>query len=78
VLVRGKRHPDYHSAAVYNPIDLTAAEPIYARDLGAESRARVLDAYPNRPVWILDGPSVRHDSVDVSGAFSAARVRALP
>lgn len=78
VLVRGKRHPDYHSAAVYNPIDLSAGGPIYARDLGPESRARVLDAYPNRPVWILDGPSVTLGAFRVSGPFTAAQVRALP
>ncbi len=78
VLVRGKRHPDYHSAAVYNPIDLRAAQPIYAWDRGADSRARVLDAYPNRPVWILDGPSVTRDSFHVSGPFTAEQVRALP
>ena len=78
VLVRGKRHPDYHSAATYNPIDLTAAGPIYARDLGAAERGRLLDAYPNRPIWILDGPSVTRDSFHVSGPFTAEQVRALP
>lgn len=58
VLVRGARHPDYASAAVYNPINLRADAPIYAWDASAEIRAALLEAYPDRPVWILDGPSL--------------------
>ena len=58
VLVRGARHPDYASAAVYNPIDLHANEPIYAWDASPEIRAALLKAYADRPVWILDGPSL--------------------
>lgn len=58
VLVRGKRHPDYASAAVYNPLDLQADAPIYAWDRGDDVRVRVLAAYPDRRVWIVDGPTV--------------------
>jgi 4-amino-4-deoxy-L-arabinose transferase-like glycosyltransferase len=58
VLVRGRRHPDYASAAVYNPLDLRANAPIYVWDRSPEVRARVLEAYPDRPVWLVDGPSV--------------------
>jgi len=58
VLVRGARHPDYASAAIYNPIDLHADAPIYAWDASEGIRADLLDAYPDRPVWIVDGPTL--------------------
>ena len=57
VLVRGRRHPDYASAATYNPIDLRAPEPVYAWDRSPEARAEVLRAYPDRQVWIVGGPT---------------------
>jgi hypothetical protein len=66
VLVRGAIRPDYASAVVYNPIDLQSDAPIYAWDASAAIRAKLLDAYPDRTVWILDGPSVTH------GAFRVA------
>jgi hypothetical protein len=58
VLVRGERHPDYSSAAVYNPIDLKAAQTIYAWDRNPAVRHHVLEAYPGRPVWIVEGPTI--------------------
>jgi hypothetical protein len=58
VLVRGRRHPDYASAAMYNPLDLRAAEPIYAWDRSPQARAEVLRAYRDRQVWIVGGPTV--------------------
>jgi len=58
ILIRGNRHPDYHSAATYNPLDLRARQPIYAWDRDSTTRAAVLQAYPDRPVWLVDGPSV--------------------
>jgi hypothetical protein len=58
VLVRGDEFPDYASAAVYNPIDLQAAAPVYAWDRSPEVRAEVLRLYPDRPVWIVEGPSM--------------------
>src|SRR5262249_5478189 len=58
VLVRGERFPDYSSAAIYNPIDLHAAAPIYAWDRNPEVRAAVLREYADRPVWIVEGPSI--------------------
>jgi hypothetical protein len=58
VLVRGPEFPDYASAAIYNPLDLHADAPVYAHDRGTHIRARLIEAYPDRPVWIVDGPSV--------------------
>ena len=79
VLIRGNRHPDYHSAAIYNPLDLNEPVPVYARDLGKESRAKLLAAYPDRRVWILEGPSVTGDSFRVvAGPLNTSQVLALP
>jgi 4-amino-4-deoxy-L-arabinose transferase-like glycosyltransferase len=58
VLVRGERFPDYASAAVLNPPDLRSDETIYAWDRDSDVRARLFAAYPDRPVWVLEGPSV--------------------
>jgi hypothetical protein len=58
VLVRGERFPDYVSAAVENAPDLGPGTTVYAWDRSAEVRARVLTAFPDRRVWLVDGPSV--------------------
>lgn len=58
VLIRGEAHPDYASAAVYNPLDWNASGPIYAWDRSAEVRRLLLHTYPDRPVWILEGPTL--------------------
>jgi hypothetical protein len=65
VLVRGARHPDYASAAIYNPIDLHTDAPIYAWDVSPEVRAAVVRAYAGRPVWVVDGPTLTHDGYRV-------------
>lgn len=57
VLIRGVEFPDYASAAIYNPLDLGAEAPIFARDRGAEVTARLLRAFPDRALWIVDGPT---------------------
>jgi 4-amino-4-deoxy-L-arabinose transferase-like glycosyltransferase len=58
VLVRGERAPDYAAAFVENPIDLTSDQTIYAWDRNADVRAATLRAYPDRRVWLIDGPSI--------------------
>jgi hypothetical protein len=58
VLIRGEGHPDYASAAVYNPLDLTSSAPAYAWDRSDEVRRRLLETYPDRPIWILEGPTL--------------------
>ena len=58
VLVRGDRFPDYESAATYNPIDLAGPATVYAWDRDPSTRAEILRAYPDRRVWLVDGPSV--------------------
>jgi len=65
VLIRGRAHPDYASAWTYNPLDPQADVPVYAWDQNPEIRIQVLNAYPNRPVWIVDGPSITHRGFEV-------------
>lgn len=57
VFVRGNRHPDYASAAIYNPLDLSSPEPIYVWDRGPELARQVLDAFPGRAIHIVEGPT---------------------
>jgi len=58
VLVSGQRHPDYASAGIYNPVDLGADAPVYAWDRDEETRRSVVGAFADRPVWLVDGPTV--------------------
>ena len=60
VLVRGEGFPDYASAGIYNPIGLKADAPIYAWDRDPAVRAEVLRVYADRPVWIVEGPTITH------------------
>ncbi len=48
----------YASAFSLNPptLDPSGAAPIYVRELGPESAARIRAAYPDRPVWIVQAP----------------------
>ncbi len=57
VLIRGD-YSDYQSAWSYNPIDFKADAPIYAWDRNRDIRTQLLNAYPDRPVWIINGPSM--------------------
>lgn len=77
VLIRGNRHPDYASAAIYNPVDLRADATVYAWDRSPEARSQVLNAYSDRPVWIVNGPSITHAGFKVAeGPLPAAELLA--
>lgn len=58
VLIRGAEHPDYQSAWTFNPLDFEGDAPIYAWDKNPAIRARLLQAYSDRPVWTVDGPTL--------------------
>jgi hypothetical protein len=76
VLVRGRRFPDYASAAAYNPTDMRSDGTIYAWDRSPEVRAALLDAYPDRRVWIVAGPSVTGGGYEIErGPVRAAELR---
>ena len=72
VLIRGTSHPDYQSAWIYNPLDLSDDVPVYAWDRDPLTRSDVLKAYPDRPVWIVDGPTRTGRGFEISaGPMSA-------
>ncbi len=72
VFIRGDRHPDYASAAVYNPLDWDVDAPIYAWDRGPKVRARTMAAFPDRTVWMVNGPSVTGGSYELAEAPDVA------
>ena len=72
ILIRGEQFPDFSSAAIYNPIDLQADTPVYAWDKNPDVRAKVLQAYSDRKVWIVNGPSLTNAGFQiVEGPISA-------
>jgi hypothetical protein len=58
VLIRGERFPDYQSAASYNDLDLESDAPVYAWDRDDQTRRDVVNAFNDRPIWIVEGPTV--------------------
>ena len=78
VLVKGQRHSDYGSAAIHNQLDLLADFPIYAWDLSPEVREQVLKVYADRPVWVIDGPTVTSGDFElVAGPITAEEALVL-
>jgi len=74
VLIRGDWHPDYESAAAYNPLDLHTDAPVYAWDRNPEARAQLLSAYSDRQVWIVDGPSLTRGGFKVNEGPLSTRI----
>jgi hypothetical protein len=60
IFVRGPEHPDYSSAWIYNPLRFNADEPLYVslEHCGKEVRSALIQAYPDRAIWLMDGPTV--------------------
>ncbi|MDP9176997.1 MAG: glycosyltransferase family 39 protein [Gemmatimonadota bacterium] len=71
VLIRGKRHPDYASAAVYNPMSLDDDAPVYAWARTPAVAAAVAAAFPDRPQWVLNGPSITGRGFEVGAGPQA-------
>ncbi|MEP7343699.1 MAG: hypothetical protein ABI877_00470 [Gemmatimonadaceae bacterium] len=79
ILIRGNRHPDYASAAIYNPLDLHADAPIYVWDTTPDVRTRVLAEYPDRPVWVVNGTTLTHGNFEVvAGPLTTLQAMELP
>lgn len=66
VLVRGRRHPDYASAAIYNSLDFGSGSAVYAWDKDMAARREARRAFPNRPVWILEGPTITNSGYRIA------------
>lgn len=73
VLVEGNQHPEYDSAFIYNPLDFRADAPIYAWNRDGETRRKLLEAYPDRPVWIIKSPSLTGRGFEVAAGPLSAR-----
>lgn len=58
ILIRGRRHPDFASAFTYNSLDLTDGSTVFAWDRGPDVRRELVQAYPGRTFWIVEGPTV--------------------
>jgi len=58
VLIQGSRHPDFASAAAYEPPRLDAGGPVYAWARDPQVTAMAIAAFPDRPIWLLQGPSI--------------------
>ena len=67
VLVRGNRHVDYASAAVYLPADFEDGSPVYAWDRSPGVRRRLLLSFPGRDVWIVNGPTITGGGFEMAG-----------
>lgn len=75
VLIRGNRGPDYVSASIYNPIDLSSDVPVYAWDRNTKVRNQLLQVYQDRPIWVVDGPSKTNKGFKViAGPISAQKL----
>jgi hypothetical protein len=73
VMIRGPEHPDYASAIIYNPLDLQADAPVYVHVRGTAADAQIIQAYADRPIWIIDGPTLTHGAYQVAaGPLTAA------
>ncbi|MCP4262244.1 MAG: hypothetical protein GY774_32795 [Planctomycetes bacterium] len=57
ILIRGDS-TDYPSAWFYNPVDLRTDVPIYAWDRSQKVREELVRSYSDRPIWIINGPSI--------------------
>ena len=58
ILVKGTLYPDYESAWIYNPLEFDENKPIFAYDKNPEIRNKLIQAFPNRKMWVIEGPSL--------------------
>jgi hypothetical protein len=73
VLVRGARMPDYMSAVPYGALLQGDSAPIIAWDRDDSRRRAILEAYPDRDVWIIEGPTLNGDGYRVVSGPTPAR-----
>jgi len=75
IFIRGPRYPDYESASVSNPIDLSSSAPVFVRDVSPSVRQELIEAFGDRRVWVVDGPSRANGEYRlVAGPLSKADV----
>jgi dolichyl-phosphate-mannose-protein mannosyltransferase len=77
VLIRGAWYPDYASAWPYSSLDRDSNAPVYAWDKNPEVRANVVEAYSDRPIWVVNGPSITHrDFAIIAGPVTSRELMA--
>ncbi len=72
-LMRDNINQDYPSAAIYNPIDLNSESPVYVSYGSQEISAQLLDAYTDRKIWIVNGPTITGNGYKVIDGPITAR-----
>ncbi|RMF58463.1 MAG: hypothetical protein D6748_08570, partial [Calditrichaeota bacterium] len=78
VLIQGPPHPDYVSAAIYNPFDFFSSKPIFARDINSIVRNRLFSVYQDRKFWLVEGPSITGNGYKViKGPMSAMKLKGI-
>ncbi len=58
VLIQGAQHPDYSSARAHTRRGSDGDQPVVAWERSPEMRQRLLEAYSDRTVWVLEGPTL--------------------
>lgn len=78
VLIRGEfEQADYRSGWIYNPVNFEGDVPLYAWDKSPEIRRELMAAYPEREVWVVEGPTLSKGAYRiVCGPVSAAALLA--
>jgi hypothetical protein len=76
VLVHGRRHPEFASAAAYNPLDLEADAPVWAWDRDAETRRALIEHYADRTIWLVGPESEGGAWTVLAGPATAAEALA--
>jgi hypothetical protein len=74
ILVRGAVFPDYASAAVYSSIGLSEERPVFAYESSADVAQRLVLAFADRPLWILEGASLHPGGARLLGPFPPGRL----
>lgn len=58
VLIRGNESPDYQAAWTQNPLNFEGESPIFAHDKEKQISEKLVAAYEDRMIWIVEGPSL--------------------
>lgn len=79
ILVSGRRHPEWASAALANELHIgTSPAPVFAWDRDPATRQALLNAFPDRPVWLVRGPSETGGVEIMRGPIAPADRAGLP
>lgn len=73
VLIRGESHPDYASAWIYNSLNWYADAPVYAWNRDEQMCRQVIQAYSDRPLWVIEGPSITNGGYRIVANKTSAK-----